>query len=188
MDVKFGSFPDNYRIPSKEELDGILKDYNWDISKHLIEEMQKEVKKLEERMVIDDMMAISSGKYKTYDDYLKSKMQIIADAVEMNRNNTIVNSSCLKFTYYVQPSILSKDVFDYIVEKYEDYYLKHKGKEDTSDEEVTLFFVRLNTGEIYAFEIGYNFEKYCIANGKLYDSAGCYLGIIEKIIFRGNKQ
>lgn len=117
MDIKWGSLPDNYRIPSKEELDGAFMGDNWDISKY-IEEMQKEAKKLEDRMVIDDMMAISSGKYKTYDDYLKSKMQIIANAVEMNRNNMIMNSSCLKFTYYVQPSILSKDVFDYIVEQY----------------------------------------------------------------------
>ena len=69
--------------------------------------------------------------------------------------------------------------------KYEDYYLKHKNNKEAFDKEVTFFFVRLVTGEIYAFEIGYNFEKYCIVNGKLYDNAGCYLGIIEKIIFRG---
>lgn len=72
--------------------------------------------------------------------------------------------------------------------KYENYYLEHKGYEDTSDIEETHFFVRLVTGEEYAFEIGYNFEKYCIVNGKLFDSAGHYIGIIEKIIFRGKKE
>ena len=72
--------------------------------------------------------------------------------------------------------------------KYENYYLEHKGYEDTSDIEETLFFVRLDTGEEYAFEIGYNFEKYGIVNGKLFNSEGCYIGKIEKIIFRGKKE
>ena len=102
---------------SKEELDGVFKDYNFDIHKYT-EDMQKEVKKLQDRMVVDDMMDISSGKYKTYSDYLNSKMQIISDVVEMNRKNMVVNSNYFNFTYYVQPSILNKDVFDYIMEKY----------------------------------------------------------------------
>ena len=71
--------------------------------------------------------------------------------------------------------------------KYENYYLEHKGYEDTSDIEKTLFFVRLDTGEEYAFEIGNNFEKYGIVNGKLFNNDGCYIGKIEKIILRGKK-
>ena len=71
--------------------------------------------------------------------------------------------------------------------KYEDYYLTHKGNEYIYDKEVNLFFVRLDTGEEYAFEIGFNFEKYCIVNGKLFNNDGCYIGKIEKIIFRGKK-
>ena len=71
--------------------------------------------------------------------------------------------------------------------KYENYYLEHKGYEDTSDIEETLFFVRLDTGEEYAFEILYNFDKYRIVDGKLFDNLGC-LGKIEKIILRGKKE
>ena len=71
--------------------------------------------------------------------------------------------------------------------RYEDYYLKHKGYEDTSDREETLFYVRLDTGKLCALEIGYNFEKYSITNGELYDSFGNYIGKIEKIILRGKK-
>lgn len=102
---------------NEEQLDEVFKGDNWDISKY-IEEMQKEAKKLQDRMVIDDMMAIALGKYENYGDYLNSKRQIIEDAEEMNRNNMIVNSSYLKFTYYAKPLILNKDVFDYIVEQY----------------------------------------------------------------------
>lgn len=72
--------------------------------------------------------------------------------------------------------------------KYENYYLEHKYYEETSDIEETLFFVRLDTGEEYAFEIGNNFEKYGIVNGKLFNSDGCYIGKIEKIILRGKKE
>ena len=71
--------------------------------------------------------------------------------------------------------------------KYEDYYLTHKGNEYISEKEVNLFFIRLDTGEEYAFEIGHNLEKYTISGGCLYDVKGTYLGKIENIIFRGNK-
>lgn len=105
-------------VIDKEKIDNVFKNYDrFDISKYA-EELAKENQKAQNRMIIDDIMAISSGKYKTYDEYVNAKRQIIEDAEEMNRNNMIFNSSYLKFTYYVQPSILSKDVFDYIVEQY----------------------------------------------------------------------
>lgn len=93
------------------------------------------------------------------------------------------------FIYWVVTSIREK-IEDYKERylKYKDYYLEHKVFENTSDIEETLFFVRLDTGEEYAFEIGNNFEKYGIVNGKLFDSDGCYIGKIEKIIFRGKKE
>ena len=71
--------------------------------------------------------------------------------------------------------------------KYENYYLEHKGYEDTSDKEETLFFVRLETGEVYALEIGFNLENYTISGGCLYDLTGTCLGEIKKIILRGKK-
>ena len=72
--------------------------------------------------------------------------------------------------------------------KYEDYYLTHKGNEYILEKEDNLFFIRLDTGEEYAFEIGYNLEKYTISGGCLYDVKGTYLGKIENIIFRGKKE
>ncbi len=102
---------------NKTKIDEAFKGDNFDISKYT-EEILKQTKKIENRMVVDDIIAISLGMYETYNDYVNAKKQIIEDAIEMNRNNMIVNSSYLKFTYYVQPSILSKDVFDYIVEQY----------------------------------------------------------------------
>lgn len=71
--------------------------------------------------------------------------------------------------------------------KYEDYYLTHKGNEYTSDKECTSFKIRVDTGEEYAFEIGFNFDKYRIVDGKLFDNLGC-IGKVEKIILRGKKQ
>ena len=116
MDVKLGSLPDNYKIP-KEELDEAFKGDNFDISKYT-DELVKQAQKNENRMVVDDIIAISLGMYQTYDDYAKSKQQMIEDAQEMNRNNMILNSNYLKFTYFVQPLIIDRDTFDYIVKKY----------------------------------------------------------------------
>lgn len=116
MEKKYDFYYDE--VIDEEKIDNVFKNYdNFDISKYA-EELAKENQKVQNRMVIDDIMAISSGKYKTYGDYLNSKRQIIEDAEEMNRNNMIVNSSYLKLTYYAEPLILSKDVFDYIVEQY----------------------------------------------------------------------
>ena len=72
--------------------------------------------------------------------------------------------------------------------KYEDYYLTHKDNEYISDKDGMYIILNLDTGEEYAFEIGYNFEKYTISGGCLYDVEGTYLGKIEKIIVRGKKQ
>lgn len=102
---------------SEIDRDEAFKGDNFDISKYT-EEILKQIKKLENRMVVDDIIAISLGMYKTYDDYIKSKQQIMEYAKEMNRNNMIMNSNYLKFTYFVQPLIIDKDTFDYIVEKY----------------------------------------------------------------------
>ena len=116
MEKKYDFYYDE--VIDEEKIDNVFKnDDSFDISKYA-EELVKESQKAQNRMVIDDIMDISSGKYKTYDEYVNAKRQIIEDAEEMNRNNVIVNSSYLKFTYYVQPSILSKYVFDYILEQY----------------------------------------------------------------------
>lgn len=92
------------------------------------------------------------------------------------------------FIYWIV-TIIKEKIEDYKDRylKYKDYYLTHKGYENPSDIEETFFFVRLDTGEEYAFEIGFNFENYNITGGYLYDDAGTYLGKIEKIIFRGKK-
>lgn len=102
---------------SEIDRDEAFKCDNLDVSKYT-EEIIKQTKKLENRMVVDDIIAISLGMYETYADYVKSKQLIIEDAKEMNRNNMIMNSNYLKFTYFVQPLIIDKDTFDYIVEKY----------------------------------------------------------------------
>ena len=116
----YTKFEKDLKPYTEEELDKVFKnDDGLDISKYA-EELVKENRKAQNRMCIDDIMAISLGMYKTYDDYVKSKQQIIEDANEMNRNTMIFNSNYLKFTYYVQPLIIDKNTFDYIVGKYGD--------------------------------------------------------------------
>ena len=102
---------------NKTKIDEAFKGDNLDVSKYT-EELIKQTKKLENRMVVDDIIAISLGMYETYGNYVNQKQQIIEYGKEMNRNNMIMNSNCLKFTYFVQPLIIDKDTFDYIVEKY----------------------------------------------------------------------
>ena len=82
-------------VIDKEKIDNAFKNYDGlDMSKYA-EELVKENRKAQNRMCIDDIMAISLGMYKTYDEYVNAKQQIIEDANEMNRNNMIFNSKYL---------------------------------------------------------------------------------------------
>ena len=66
---------------------------------------------------INDILDISNGVYKSYEDYVEHKKRIIE--MVRNHNNKCFNphNENYSFTYYVEPVILSQVVFYYIVNK-----------------------------------------------------------------------
>lgn len=88
-----------------------------EVMKEYVEEMLKKSKNSVDKLLIDDIFDISNGLYKSYDDYVEYKQKIIE--MVRNHNNQCFNphNENYRFTYYVEPVIINKDYFDYIVSK-----------------------------------------------------------------------
>lgn len=61
---------------------------------------------------------ISRGLFNTYDEYVKYKQKIIENVKNFNNQCLNIKEERYIFTYYVEPMILDKISFDYIVSKY----------------------------------------------------------------------
>ena len=70
-----------------------------------------------DRLLIDDILDISNGLYKSYDDYVEHKQNIVKIIREHNKLCSMQYNEEHRFTYYVEPVILSEVVFYYIVNK-----------------------------------------------------------------------
>ena len=70
-----------------------------------------------DRLIIDDILDISNGLYKSYEDYVEHKQEIIEMIREHNNKCFNPNNENYRFTYYVEPVILSQVVFYYIISK-----------------------------------------------------------------------
>lgn len=98
--------------------DEVKEAYNHQLDiKKYVDEMDEEYRRIQNKKAIDDIFAISNGQYKTYEMYLDEKRKQIEDVSENNRK-PLISGLCLKFTYYVKPIILDKDVFNYILNKF----------------------------------------------------------------------
>lgn len=86
--------------------------------KDYTEEMQKECNKIKNRLIIDDIFDISHGVFDTYDAYVQYKQIMIGFAREANEHKITLDEDKYIFTYTVEPVIITKDDFDYIVNKY----------------------------------------------------------------------
>lgn len=88
-----------------------------EVIKEYVEEMLKKSNNTVDRLLIDDILDISNGVYKSYDDYVEYKQKII-DMVRKHNNQCFnPHNENYSFTYYVEPVILSQVVFYYIVNK-----------------------------------------------------------------------
>ena len=86
--------------------------------KDYIEVIQEESHNLKNKQIIDDIFDISKGLYNTYDDYVKYKQEIIDDIKNFNKECLTIKENCYRFTYYIEPIIISEHDFNYIVSKY----------------------------------------------------------------------
>lgn len=88
---------------------GVIKEY--------IEEMIKKGNNTQDKLLIDDILDISKGLYKSYDDYVEYKQKIIDMVRDHNSQYFNPHNENYRFTYYVEPVIINKYYFDYIVSK-----------------------------------------------------------------------
>ena len=87
------------------------------VIKEYVEKMLKKSNNTVDRLIIDDILDISNGLYPTYTDYVDYKQMMIEMIREHNMKSFNKNDGNYKFTYYVEPVILTKDIFCYIVSK-----------------------------------------------------------------------
>ena len=82
-----------------------------------VEEMQRKLNDTINKLIIDDVFDISMGIYPSYNYYVECKRNII-DMVR-NHNNKLFNphKEEYRYTYYIEPVILSEQDFAYIVSK-----------------------------------------------------------------------
>lgn len=84
-----------------------------------VEEMLKRSNYTVNKLLIDDILDISKGLYKSYEDYIEYKRNIVEMVRNHNNNNQYFNphNENYRFTYYGEPVIIGKDYFNYIVSK-----------------------------------------------------------------------
>lgn len=80
--------------------------------------MQTECNKIKNKLIIDDVFDIARGVFDTYDVYVQYKQKMINFAREANEHQITINEDKYIFTYTVEPVIITKDDFDYIVSQY----------------------------------------------------------------------
>ena len=86
--------------------------------KDYTEEMQEASRNIISQLIIDDIFNIAQGAYKNYNDYVNIKQRIIEDFRKLNNSCLMVGNNKYTFTYYVEPLIITKNDFDYIISKY----------------------------------------------------------------------
>ena len=83
-----------------------------------VNNIQTECNKIKNKLIIDDIFDISRGVFDTYDAYVQYKQRMINFAREANERQITISEDKYIFTYTVEPIIITKDDFDYIVSKY----------------------------------------------------------------------
>lgn len=85
-------------------------DYNFS---DLIAEMYREAEKKKESLMVEDIIDIYNHKYKNYEDYVRTMKYLIEEAKKRNNETTFKpNDLVIKKQFYIEPIILSKNVFE----------------------------------------------------------------------------
>lgn len=82
-----------------------------------VEEMIKKSNNTRDKLLIDDILDISSGVYHSYNDYVEHKQRIIEMVREHNNKCFNPSTEEYRFTYYIEPVILNEQDFAYLISK-----------------------------------------------------------------------
>lgn len=88
-----------------------------EIINEYVEEMQSKLNDTINKLIIDDIFDISNGLYSSYDDYVRSKQNIVKIIREHNKLWYLQYNEEHRFTYYAEPVILNEKDFDYIIRR-----------------------------------------------------------------------
>lgn len=80
----------------------------------LTDSIMKAVQQVEEQMLINDILDIYNEKYPTYDLYKAQKRALAQMARNNNDKMWEADANEIKYSYYIEPKILSKETFAYI--------------------------------------------------------------------------
>lgn len=79
----------------------------------LIAEMYSEAERKRESLMVEDIIDIYNHKYKNYEDYVRTMKYLIEEAKKRNNETTFKpNDLVIKKQFYIEPVILSKNVFE----------------------------------------------------------------------------
>ena len=90
-----------------------------DLMNRINDEIVKQCSTKRDEQVIDDLLDIYKGKYKSYDDYL-SKTKKINEVVAYKNNELmrkLVLDGSMVYEYFLDKQVLPKEVFEYILTK-----------------------------------------------------------------------
>lgn len=83
-----------------------------------VNSIQIESNKIKNKLIIDDIFDIARGVFDTYDVYVQYKQRMINFAREANERQITISEDKYIFTYTIEPVIITKEDYDYIVGKY----------------------------------------------------------------------
>lgn len=79
----------------------------------LIAEMYREAEKKKESLMVEDIIDIYNHKYKNYEDYIRTIKYLIEEAKKKNNESIFKpNDLMIRKQFYIEPVILSKNVFE----------------------------------------------------------------------------
>ena len=79
----------------------------------LIAEMYREAEKKKESLMIEDIIDIYNHKYNTYEDYVRTTRYLIEEYKKRNSETIFEpHDLTIKKSFYIEPVILSKNVFE----------------------------------------------------------------------------
>ena len=83
----------------------------------VMSQMNKQLRRRSEELIIDDILDIRAGKYHNYKYYLDVKQRLCESIEKMNQMNFENTPFGVSYSHYIMPYIISEEAFNYIISK-----------------------------------------------------------------------
>ncbi len=79
-------------------------------------EIMKQYKRKQEQAIVDDIAKILKGDYSTYDEYIQEKKKLVDQIHQLKEESQYHSGSKFFLKTYIEPTILSENIFNYVKE------------------------------------------------------------------------